>query len=41
MLFISERTVHRHRSNIREKLNLKKTADLVKYAIHKNMVSLE
>ena len=33
LLFISLRTVQRHRSNIRSKLNLKHTADLVKYAI--------
>lgn len=32
-LCISVRTVHRHRANIRSKLNLKGTADLVKYAI--------
>jgi DNA-binding NarL/FixJ family response regulator len=35
LLFISGRTVERHRANIMEKLNLKKTADLVKYAIQK------
>lgn len=33
MLFISLRTAQRHRFNIRTKLNLKRTADLVKYAI--------
>jgi DNA-binding NarL/FixJ family response regulator len=33
LLFISLRTVQRHRYNIRTKLNLKHTADLVKYAI--------
>lgn len=33
MLFISIRTVQHHRANIRAKLNLKKTVDLVKYAI--------
>ena len=33
LLFISLRTVQRHRFNIRTKLNLKHTADLVKYAI--------
>jgi DNA-binding NarL/FixJ family response regulator len=38
LLFISVRTVERHRSNIMEKLNLKKTADLVKYAIQKGYV---
>jgi len=35
LLFISTHTVERHRANIMEKLNLKKTADLVKYAIQK------
>ncbi len=35
LLFISYRTVERHRANIMEKLNLKKTADLVRYAIQK------
>ena len=34
-LFISARTVDHHRANIMEKLNVKKTADLVKYAIEK------
>jgi DNA-binding NarL/FixJ family response regulator len=33
LLFISLRTVQRHRYNIRSKLNFKHTADLVKYAI--------
>jgi DNA-binding NarL/FixJ family response regulator len=33
LLFISLRTVQRHRYNIRTKLTLKHTADLVKYAI--------
>lgn len=33
LLFISFRTVQRHRFNIREKLNLKHTADLVRYAM--------
>jgi len=35
LLFVSPRTVERHRANIMEKLNLRKTADLVKYAIQK------
>jgi DNA-binding NarL/FixJ family response regulator len=38
LLCISIRTVERHRANIMEKLNLKKTADLVKYAIQKGYV---
>jgi len=38
LLFISVRTVERHRANLMEKLNLKKTADLVKYAIQKGYV---
>jgi DNA-binding NarL/FixJ family response regulator len=33
LLFISYRTVQRHRFNIREKLNIKHTADLVRYAM--------
>ncbi len=40
MLFISLRTVHRHRDNIRRKLNLSRTADLVKYAISKGYISV-
>jgi DNA-binding NarL/FixJ family response regulator len=35
VLFISARTVDHHRANMMEKLNVKKTADLVKYAIEK------
>ena len=38
LLFISSRTVQHHRANIMRKLNLKKTADLVKYAIQKGYV---
>jgi DNA-binding NarL/FixJ family response regulator len=38
LLFISARTAERHRANIMEKLNLKKTADLVKYAVQKGYV---
>ena len=33
LLFISRRTVEHHRANIMEKLNLRKVADLVKYAL--------
>jgi DNA-binding NarL/FixJ family response regulator len=35
LLYISARTVQHHRANIMKKLNFKKTADLVKYAIQK------
>ena len=35
LFFISARTVERHRANIMTKLNVKRTADLVKYAIEK------
>jgi DNA-binding NarL/FixJ family response regulator len=38
LLFISSRTVQHHRANIMRKLNLRKTADLVKYAIQKGYV---
>ena len=38
LLFISSRTVQHHRANIMRKLSLKKTADLVKYAIQKGYV---
>lgn len=37
-LYISPYTVRRHRSNIMEKLDIKTTADLVKYAISKNYI---
>ena len=35
LFFISIRTVQHHRANLMRKLNLKRTADLVKYAINK------
>jgi len=35
LLFISARTVQNHRANIMIKLNLKKTTDLVRYAVQK------
>lgn len=38
LLFISVRTVEHHRANLMAKLNLKKTADLVKYALQKGYV---
>jgi DNA-binding CsgD family transcriptional regulator len=40
LLFISVRTVGQHRANIRNKLRLRKTADLVKYAIRKGYVQV-
>lgn len=40
LLFISVRTVQHHRANIMRKLNIRKTADLVKYAIRKGYVSI-
>jgi DNA-binding NarL/FixJ family response regulator len=38
ILYISVRTVDHHRANIMDKLELNKTADLVKYAIQKGYV---
>ncbi|MGA9755341.1 MAG: response regulator transcription factor [Desulfobaccales bacterium] len=38
LLFISSRTAQHHRANIMRKLHVKKTADLVKYAIQKGYV---
>lgn len=38
-LFISVRTVENHRANIMRKLNIKSTANLVKYAIRKGYTS--
>ncbi len=38
LMFISVHTVERHRANIMKKLDLKNTADLVKYAIQKGYV---
>jgi len=40
LLFISSRTVQHHRANIMRKLNVKKTADLVKYAIQKGYTTI-
>ena len=39
-LCISVRTVHRHHANIRSKLNLKRTADLVRYAISQGYTAI-
>jgi DNA-binding NarL/FixJ family response regulator len=38
LLYISLRTVQNHRANIMRKLNLRRTADLVKYALHKGYI---
>ncbi len=38
LLFISPRTVERHRANIMEKLHLRKIADLVRYALKKEYI---
>lgn len=38
LLFISVRTVERHRANIMSRLNLRKTAELVKYALRKRYI---
>ena len=39
LLFISIRTVEKHRANIMQKLNIRQTANLVKYAIRKGYTS--
>lgn len=39
-LFISPKTVETHRNNILKKLKLKSTADLIKYAIAKNVTDI-
>ena len=39
VLYISTRTVEHHRANIMRKLNIRKTANLVKYAIRKGYTS--
>lgn len=41
VLFISVKTIGTHKQHILEKLNLKSTADLIKYAIKKGIVGLE
>jgi len=38
LLCISTRTVQNHRANLCRKLNLKKTADLVKFAVQKGII---
>ena len=39
-LFISTRTIDAHRSNIMEKLDLKSTVEMVKYAIREHIIEL-
>jgi DNA-binding NarL/FixJ family response regulator len=41
ILSISARTVEKHRAQIMDKLNLRSTADVVKYAINKKYISLD
>lgn len=41
LLFISSRTAEHHRANIKKKLDLRSTANLVKYAIKKGYASLD
>ena len=38
LLCISGRTVERHRANMMDKLNLRKTAELVQYALRKHYI---
>jgi DNA-binding NarL/FixJ family response regulator len=40
-LFLSVKTVNTHRQNILEKLDLRSTPDLVKYALKKGIISLD
>jgi len=40
-IFVSVKTVGTHKQNILEKLNLKTTTDLVKYALKKGMITLD
>lgn len=41
LLFVSVKTVSTHKQNILEKLELKSTTDIVKYAIKKGIISIE
>ena len=38
LLYLSVRTVERHRANIMDKLNIRKTAELVQYALRKHLI---
>ena len=40
-LFVSVKTIGTHKQHILEKLNLKTTTDLVKYAIRKGIIMLD
>ena len=40
ILYVSVRTVERHKYNMMHELNLKTTTDLVKYAIKQGIVSI-
>ncbi|MBO7439826.1 MAG: response regulator transcription factor, partial [Bacteroidales bacterium] len=39
-LFISVRTVETHKNHIMQKLNLKSSVDLMKFAIRNNIISI-
>lgn len=41
LLFVSVKTIGTHKQHLLEKLNLKTTADLVKYALKKGIISLD
>ena len=40
-LFVSVRTVETHKTHILDKLGLKNTAELIKYAIKHNIISID
>ncbi len=40
-LFISKRTVETHRNNIMQKLEVKNSAELIKYSIEHNLITIE
>jgi two-component system response regulator NreC len=41
LLYISTKTVETHRAHLMDKLNLRSTAELTKYAIQKGLISLD